>query len=216
MPTVSWNRRWGKQIEEHVESGQDFMWGYQWGDPEQLPTLSAVIARYISPYVLPEMVVMEIGPGGGRWTQFLTRARELVLVDLNPEFFGYLRDRFSQTGCELRFYSTRDSELDGVASDSIDFVFSFDVFVHIDPPDIASYLAHISRVLKPGGRAVIQYADKTKKAALENDSFSDMDAGKMEGYARRHFRLEVHDTTLVSHSNIIVLRKPPPGSMPRD
>jgi len=207
MPTVDWNKRWGRQIEEHVESGQDFWWGCQWGDPHQLATLSAVAERYITPNVGPDTVAMEIGPGGGRWTQFLVSARELVLVDLNPEFFPYLEERFKDAPAALRFYATRDSELDGIDSASIDFVFSFGVFVHIDPDDIRGYLEHIARVVRPGGLAIVQYADKTKKVAQENDSFSDMNAMKMEAFARPLFAIEGHDTTLVSHSNIILLRR---------
>lgn len=211
MPTVDWNKRWGRQIEEHIESHQDYWWGCQWGDPCSQPALSAVVERYITPYLRSHLVVMEIGPGGGRWTQFLVGARELVLVDLNPEFFAYLRARFKDAPAKLTFYHTHDSELDGVASESIDFAFSFGAFVHIDPEDIASYVGHLQRVLKPGGRAVIQYADKTKKAAQENDSFSDMNKDRMEGYAVHHrFQIEAHDTTLVGHSNIIVLRKARP------
>lgn len=207
MPTVDWNKRWGQQIEEHVASGQDFWWGCQWGDPHALPPLAAVADRYIRPFVQPDMVAMEIGPGGGRWTQFLVGVRELVLVDLNPEFFPYLETRFRNAPAKLRFYATRDSELDGVDTASVDFVFSFGVFVHIDPDDIRSYLGHIARVVKPGGLAIIQYADKTKKAAQENDSFSNMNAPAMETFARPYFTIEGHDTTLVSHSNIILLRR---------
>lgn len=209
MPTVEWNRRWGRQLVEHVEAGDEYVWGYQWGDPRGLAPLSAVVDRYITPFVTPHTVAMEIGPGGGRWTQFLVGARELVLVDLNPEFFPYLEAKFGPQVSALRFYQTQNAELDGIAAESIDFVFSFGAFVHIDPADIRTYLVHLTRVIRPGGRAVLQYADKEKKAARENDSFSNMNALAMQAFAvETGFLIEEHNTSLISHSNVIVLGRP--------
>lgn len=208
MPTIDWNKRWGAQVTEHVRAGDDYFWGNQWGPPQERPALQAVIDRYITPFIHADTVVLEIGPGGGRWTQFLVGARELVLVDLNPEFFDYLRERFPAERARLRFYATRGAELDGIDDRSIDFVFSFGALVHVDPADIEAYLGHLHRVMKPGARAALQYADKTKPAARDNDSFSHMDAPTMEAFARRaDFAIEVHDTTLITHSNIVVLRR---------
>ena len=44
--------------------------------------------------------------------------------------------------------------------DSIDLVWSFDAMVHVGPDDFRSYLQHIARVLKPGGRAVLHHANR--------------------------------------------------------
>jgi SAM-dependent methyltransferase len=43
---------------------------------------------------------------------------------------------------------------------SLDFVWSFDSVVHMDPPVVRAYLREIGRVLRPGGSAVVHHADK--------------------------------------------------------
>ena len=170
--------------------------------------LSVVVKRYIEPHVTPQSVVLEIGPGGGRWTQYMLNAKEVVIVDLNPEFFDYLKDRFKEDPCQFRFYRTSGFELVGIASDSVDFIFTFGTFVHIDPSGIDAYLGHIKRVLKPGALAVIQYADKRKTVARLNPGFSSMDQAKMENLVFRHgLRMLEHNLTLLNHSNIVKIQK---------
>lgn len=173
------------------------------------PELYTVLKHYIRPYVTPEATVLEIGPGGGRWTKYMLAARHLTLVELNAEFFDYLRRRFPDHLDKLRFYQTRDYELEGVAGASIDFVFTFGTFVHIDPDGIQGYLREIVRVLKPGGHATLQYADKTKTLAQQKPGFSDMTPAKMEDFVREFVDIRIvrHDTNLLIHSSVIVLHK---------
>ena len=228
MPTATWNTQWAKRFQRFKSSGQGGHYGDQWGDPTlsgwryhwqrlrhgrtQPGNLSKVVKYYLKPYVTPDSVVMEIGPGGGRWTQFLIGARELVLVELNAQFFGYLRERFRNQGRKLRFYQTSGYELEGIDADSIDFVFSFGTFVHIDPEGIDEYLGEIARVLRSGGTGTLQYADREKEnlqTASEFAGFSDMNAPRMESLVRgRGFEIVEHDRKLLDHSNVVVIRKP--------
>ena len=46
----------------------------------------------------------------------------------------------------------------GILDACVDRVWSFDVFVHTLAEDIEPYVAEITRVLKPGGRAIIHHA----------------------------------------------------------
>jgi cyclopropane fatty-acyl-phospholipid synthase-like methyltransferase len=48
--------------------------------------------------------------------------------------------------------------LTAIAPATVDGVWSFDVFVHLAPPDIDSYLAEIFGVLRHGSRAVVHHA----------------------------------------------------------
>ena len=48
-------------------------------------------------------------------------------------------------------------DLNGVPSEVVDFVWSYDVFVHLDPECVQGYLREIYRVLKSGGVAVIHH-----------------------------------------------------------
>ena len=228
MPTRTWNRRWARNLNDF--GGEAGYYGDQWGDPslgglallwrrvrrgERPPgDLAKVLKHYLSPYVTADASVLEIGPGGGRWTQFLMPAREIVLVDLNAEFFPYLEDRFRDHAAKLRFYQTSGYELAGVENESVDFVFSFGTFVHIRPRGIDEYLGDIRRVLRPGGVVSIQYADRTKpyfgNAEREGyHGFSDMNGKKMERLLRRRrFEVVEHDRGVLKHSNVVVFTKP--------
>lgn len=228
MHTIEWNKRWAKDLNRFTSRKKTRgYFGDQWGDPDVTglrrllhwirlivlhragpANLSDVVKYYIEPYVTPQSVVLEIGPGGGRWTKYLLAAKEIIVVELNPEFFPYLQERFKDHLSKFRFYHTSGYELDGVEADSVDFIFTFVTFVHIEPDGIYSYLGHIKRVLKPGAIAIIQYADKTKRRARMNRGFSNMNPGKMEAFVSQYgFRLLDHNTRLLGHSSIAVIQK---------
>ena len=207
MPSLDWNKEWGNRLFMWTKNNQGY-YGGQWGDPENKEKLSFVIEKYISPYVNPYSVVLEIGPGGGRFTKYLLDAKKIILVDLCSEFFPYLSARFKDSTCKFQFYQTKGYELEGVDLGSVDFLFSFDAFVHIAPEGIYEYLKNIQRTLKDGGVSVIHYADKTKPKCRERKVFSEMTPFKMERFVRDfNFKIIEHNTDLMAHSSIIVLQK---------
>ena len=209
MPSLDWNRKWGPMMSDWDASADEPNWGDRWGDPEQFEPLLEVRRRFVDPYLRPGLDVLEIGSGGGRWTQYLLpAARRLVIVEFNPESFDHLRRRFPAHADRLELYRTGGYEMDGVRDASIDLVFTFDVFVHLEPEGIGAYLGEIERVLRPGGRAVVHYGDKRKPIAAENPGFSDMDAERMtELLSRTRLRVLEHDTEVMFHSNLVALEK---------
>jgi SAM-dependent methyltransferase len=229
VPTTTWNKRWGPDLDRYRGRGREHHhYGDQWGDPsisglryawrkvrygKRVPgNLSKVPRLYIEPYVTPETVALEIGSGGGRWTRYLLAARKVIVVELNGEFFDYLRERFPNDTDRLEFYETSGHEMSGVEDESVDFVFSFGTFVHIDPEDIDAYLGEIRRTLRPDGTATIHYGDRSKKffdgKPPDYAGFSDMTAEKMEGFLSAHgFEILEHDRRLLNHSNVVVFRR---------
>ena len=219
MPSLEWNRQWGEAFRKFHARHPDELYGNEWGDPElrglryaihrlfhrgaSPGPLHRIVDLYIRPYLSPDATVVEIGCGGGRWTRYLVAGRKLIAVDINPVFFEPLRARFPHAS--LEFYQSSGFELHGIPSASVDYVFSFGTFVHIDPEGIGEYLGEIQRVLRAGGVAVIQYAAKEKPAARNKRTFSAMTAERMAAMAP--LPLIVHDTRLLNHSNIAVMKK---------
>jgi SAM-dependent methyltransferase len=117
----------------------------------------SIIHDILQKYIAPGKTVLEIGPGAGRWTEVLQpMARELIAVDISPKAIDLCRKKFAGAR-NARFYLTAGSSLECIADCTIDAVWSFDVFVHINQPETENYLSEIKRVLVPGGCAVIHH-----------------------------------------------------------
>ena len=101
--------------------------------------------------------VLEIGPGAGRWSEpLIDLAGRYVGVDVSTGAIEFCRKRFRDAR-DAEFMVGSGTDLSGVADQSIDRIWSFDVFVHINAADIAKYLDEFNRVLKPGGLAIIHH-----------------------------------------------------------
>jgi len=178
------------------------LYGLQWGDPEVFPPLQFVRNRYVRPYVSPDHVALEIGPGGGRWTRYLLGFRQLNVIDCHAELLQELKRNFRRDN--MRFIVNNGCDFPGVPRESIDFVFSFACFVHLDAPLIEAYLKNIASILKRGGNAVIHYSDKSKIMAQINPNFSDNTPERMrQMVSQAGFTILEEDLTTMWHSSII-------------
>jgi ubiquinone/menaquinone biosynthesis C-methylase UbiE len=123
------------------------------------PWKEAMVDEVLLPTIPAGGTVLEIGPGGGRWSVLLQpRSERLVLVDVAQRPLDLVAERLA--GAEnVEYVLTSGSALVGVADASVDAVWSFDVFVHVAPVDQAGYLSEIARVLRSGGVAAIHHAD---------------------------------------------------------
>jgi len=101
--------------------------------------------------------ILEIAPGFGRITQFLSiLAGELIVIDLNPLCIQKTREKL---GNHVLAYLVNDGKsLTGVRDNSQDLVFSYDSFVHMHANVSEEYVKEIYRVLKPGGHAFIHHS----------------------------------------------------------
>lgn len=160
MPTKDWNRSaWTR---EHVwEAGGDEWSGMASHCKVPYPEWKrGLIEAFLLPFLGPDKDVVEIAPGHGRWTEtIIPRSRSVSLVDINPELLQACKERFADADT-VEYVQTDGSSIP-VPDASADFVWSFDSFVHIDAPDVFSYIRELARVLRPGGYAVIHHADKT-------------------------------------------------------
>jgi len=117
----------------------------------------SVIRSVLEPNIPAGCSILEIGPGAGRWTvPLLERARDYIGVDISSTCIEHCRQRFAAEP-RARFFVGSGRDLGDVATGSIDAIWSFDVFVHINAAEIAGYLNDFVRVLRPGGIAVIHH-----------------------------------------------------------
>lgn len=182
------------------------LYGLEWGDPDTVEPLRFVRDRYVTPYVDPTHAAVEIGPGGGRWTRYLLGFRTLYCVDFYSEMLDELRKTFNRP--HMTFIKNNGTDFPGIQGESVDFLFSFGCFVHLDAHLIASYLRNASFILRPGAKAVIQYSDKSKIMARLSPGFSDNGPEQMRSMVTSEgFRVLEEDLTTLWHSSIILFER---------
>lgn len=184
----------------------DAIYGLEWGDTEIVEPLRFVKDRYLMPYVNAEHVAVEIGPGGGRWTRHLLGFKRIYAVDYHSELLDELRKNFRASNIEL--VQNNGTDFPGVPRGSVDYLFSFGVFVHLDKDIIEAYLENMQGILKPKANVVIQYSDKNKIMAQLLDGFSDNTPEKMRAMViRAGYKVLEEDLTTMWHSSVVRFTK---------
>ena len=181
--------------------GKD-LYGMEWGDPDRHPALDYFRGQFLLPYLGPEKTVVEIGPGGGRWTREMTGVRKLYAVDFYPELLAELRANFDRPN--FAFIRNNGTDFPGVPEGSVDFVFSFGCFVHLDLGLIEAYLANIKPLLHADSDVVLQYSDAHKPMARRNPGFSDNDPERMRAAVLAGgYEIREEDVLTLWHSAVI-------------
>lgn len=178
------------------------IYGLEWGDPDVVQPLKFVRDRYVMPYIKSDHDAVEVGPGGGRWTRYLLGFRKLYTVDYYHQLLAELKKNFNKPN--MVFIKNNGVDFPGVVENSIDYLFSFGTFVHLDIDQIEVYLKNMKSIMKPGANAVIQYSDKTKIMSQMIDEFSDNTPDKMRQVVLgQGYKILEEDTTTMWHSSIV-------------
>jgi SAM-dependent methyltransferase len=118
-----------------------------------------IFHEFMMKYIKNGCTILEVGPGAGRWTELLQKfANRIILVDISKKCLSLCKERFKDSS-NMEFHLI-ERGLDFLPKDSIDCIWSYDVFVHINPRDIRHYISDFHRVLRPGGYAIIHHANK--------------------------------------------------------
>jgi trans-aconitate methyltransferase len=137
--------------------------GDEWG------AIDDVRDEYLKPYLMAGMRVLEIGPGGGRYTTELIKAvglERVEVADCSQEMIDRCLGRF---GINLRAYKTDGKTLDTVKpSAPYNFVFSYDVFCHIDLYDISQLLKQLTTLVDKEAVMVVHHSDVSRTFGLEH------------------------------------------------
>ena len=153
MPTIErnlslWaNYDWEQEGEEWSSAwgGSEFQW--QW---TLLPRIHAFI---------PAATILEIGPGFGRWTNYLKDyCDHLIGVDLSENCIRACQQKFSAHP-HMSFHINDGKSLAKIADGTVDFAFSFDSLVHADADVLEAYLTQLARKLRPDGVGFIHHSN---------------------------------------------------------
>jgi len=162
----------------------------EWTQSEEWKT--SIIEYVMLKNIPQDHVVLEIGPGLGRWTRRLIEiSRHLIVIDVTEKCIAHCKKLFADKN-NVEFHVNDGRSLTAVADDTVDYVWSFDVFVHIEPPDIEKYLCEFNRILKEDGVVIIHHGitgktDLSWRSSLILQVFSDF--------------LEKHDFRLLQQIN---------------
>jgi ubiquinone/menaquinone biosynthesis C-methylase UbiE len=164
-------------------------WSERWGTSEA--QWSGTILPRIKKY-LPASTILEIGPGYGRWTHYLKdHCDRLLIVDRAAQCIDACRERFAAEP-KITGYVNKSGSLAMIPDRTVDFVFSFDVFVHIPRPVAEEYLAEFSRTLKPGGKGFVHHSNL---GVFENSPRNRLPAALKKLFTQWHILDEDHHRT---------------------
>lgn len=116
------------------------------------------------PFLSPDKDVLEIGCGGGVFTQRIKDVKSLTAIDVikKPE----------NITCNFIELKSNDYKCTGIKDNSIDFVFSYNVFCHLSNEALTEYLKSAYRVLRKGGDFVFMLSsfEHTKNHIEKNEN----------------------------------------------
>jgi SAM-dependent methyltransferase len=205
----------------YAEQWQDPTFGIAHADrPDDLPTtletigdewgrrsdVDAIVKEFILPFVRRDSIVAEIGCGGGRIAERLVGHVALYYgFDISRRMLELARGTIRDP--RARFVLLEDAELPDELGERFDFVFAFDVFLHLDLYVMRRYLEEMARVLKTDGKAFVHTTNLTSDAGWDNFV-------KFERYRpETHFYVSPETVrTLARRSGFTVLKESVPDS----
>jgi 2-polyprenyl-3-methyl-5-hydroxy-6-metoxy-1,4-benzoquinol methylase len=123
----------------------------------------------IEEYLKKNMVgktLLEIGCGGGQWSKFIHDLNIYdkmycidVLSETHNNFWNYVGHEKTN---KISYCQVNDFNLDCIPDDSLDYVFSYDVFCHISLTGQDTYLKNLYKKCKTDCILLIMYADPNK------------------------------------------------------
>jgi len=111
-------------------------------DPRRRVLWQTLVACEFQKQIPLDGTVLELGAGYGDFINSV-KARRRIAVDVWPGMLQHLDDG-------VEGLVTSITQLDGVADNSIDYVFSSNCFEHVSQTDLVNCLSQLSRKMKPG------------------------------------------------------------------
>lgn len=127
--------------------------GDEWGNPGHV---TEILEEFVYPYTDGSTIAVEIGSGGGRVAGRLApRVKHLYCLDVSVEMLDRLRTALADRE-NVSYIHVPDATLPAdVLAAEPDFIFAFDVFVHLDLHTTWRYVKQIGDALRLGGHAFL-------------------------------------------------------------
>jgi SAM-dependent methyltransferase len=187
----SWDKysaQWG----ELEEAGL----GVEWGTEE---LTQSIFDNCLRPHLGSSTEVLEIGPGGGKYSVLSAPlCQRLVIADVSTQMLERAR-RALAGQANVEVLKLGGVDLSGLPDESIDFAFSIDVFVHQDLEDVYGYVRELHRVLRPGGKLVLHFANLGSRAGWGRfHRIADYNRAMRRQVGRINFVMPYTITTIIS------------------
>ena len=118
--------------------------------------------------------ILEIGCGGGQWSKLIYQKNifdKIYCVDaLSEEHNNFWENVGNDSKKNIEYYEIKDFNLDFIEDNSLDYVFSYDVFCHISLSGQNAYLKSLSKKCKKDAKLLIMYADPKKYLSSEPEN----------------------------------------------
>jgi 2-polyprenyl-3-methyl-5-hydroxy-6-metoxy-1,4-benzoquinol methylase len=142
--------------------------GEEWGGPA---FADYIVETLVAAELGPDRDVLELGCGGGKFSKRLApRCRSLLVTDISLAMVEHAKEELASAGlsgnAEFRVLSGTD--FNGVEDASLDFVFSYDVMLHLQPQNVFSYLVDARRILRDNGVFMLHQINLSSGGGLQH------------------------------------------------
>jgi ubiquinone/menaquinone biosynthesis C-methylase UbiE len=163
--------------------------GEEWGGPE----FADRIVELVEPYLGGGTDVLELGCGGGKFSRRLApRCRSLLCTDISAEMIEHTRATLSTRGLDenVDYLVLNGVDFSGVPDESADFIFSYDVLLHLPPENVYSYMCDARRVLRDNGVFMLHQVNLASHGGMEHF---------LKQYFAGSWRLDLHNPRRRGH-----------------
>jgi 2-polyprenyl-3-methyl-5-hydroxy-6-metoxy-1,4-benzoquinol methylase len=164
---ATWSRYPGDWERDEALSMGAATLGDEWGGP----AFADLVIELVAPYLGADVDVLELGCGGGKFSSRLApRCRSLVCSDISTQMIEHARTTLRQQGLEANvdYRVLNGVDFAGVPDDSVDFIFSYDVQLHLQPENVFSYMRDARRVLRDNGVFMLHQINLASEGGMDH------------------------------------------------
>jgi len=143
--------------------------GHRFGErpEERLDEIREDRSRYANKFIgmaaiKPVDTVVDLGSGCGFGTAVIAgHAGQVIACDISPAYLEFAKSECAALD-NVRFEQINNHELSQIEGSSVDKVISMAVFIHLNLYDIYLNFEEFSRILRPGGKVLIDFANMNR------------------------------------------------------